>query len=262
MFSFCNTPAVNLANRKWLAKLGRNGEILDFSSKEYLFRILERCKPYSPCGLVFDLALQLGATRQYAMNAACASELFFAVCSYTDDIQDGDTTMYFEDTPQSIHINFMAQLFCLFSVRLAGMTHVRATPEDMNLAQAVFSAGSAMLTGQRKEILRETWDCTVYEEVARRIAGDQYSIHFRLAAHSARADVETWARLGKAYGTLLQLIVDQETGDPRLLVIKQRERGRLKDKLARELVEASASLSTAADNIAQALLQRCLKQKL
>lgn len=255
-----NTPAVNLANRKWLGELAREGVLLDLPSKEHLIRILARCKSHSPCGLVFDVAQHLGARRHNAMGAACVSELFFAVCSYTDDIQDGDASGYFESVPPAIHINLMAQLFCLVTVRLSDWVTAMGPPVDMSLVRAIFGAGASMLTGQRQEIIREPWDSGTYEEVARRIAGDQYSVFFRLAACAAGCAPERWTLLGRAYGTLLQLVVDQETGDERLFVIEEEERGRLENKLVDELMEASATLGTAADRITRALLQRCSKK--
>jgi hypothetical protein len=254
-----NNPAVNLENRRWLEHLSRDGVLVDKVSCESLTRIVGNGIKNNPSGLVFELAWATGATRDSAMMAACASELFFAVCSYTDDLQDGDSAAYLPDLSLAVQLNLQAHLFCLLTIRVNELASRPDVSRKTDIVNDLYRAGAAMLTGQRWEIVRDEWNLQVYEDVARRIAGDQYGIHFRLAAFAADSDLEQWHAFGKAYGSLLQLVVDNETGDERLLVLGEVQWRRLLSRLVADLEEASTPLDEMSRKYAKALLRRCPK---
>lgn len=255
-----SNPEVGLVTRKWLVALSVQGQLLDQVTLELLLRVIDSCRSTSPCGTVCYLTRKLNPSSQLALVAGSISELFYAVCSYTDDLQDGDTDSYLSDVPTAIKLNIQAHLNCLVAVRGADLTCELKSNEGLEMIVDIFKTGAKMLNGQRKEIERKAWTIEQYEEVGRRIAGDQYGTQLRLAAVAAGVNPSSWAALGLAYGTLLQLVVDFESKDPRLFVFAPHEIARLQNKLSDELNWATTQMTSSkgiAQRLSNALFNRC-----
>lgn len=257
MFHLGNNPQVSLETRRWLGELARQAILLDKDSRELMISILDHCLQTSPCGMVFDLTIHHGATQEKARVVSSISEIFYAVCSYTDDLQDGDADRYFTGTSFAVQLNVQTHLHCLLTVRLQDLARTMTDGAGLDALVDIFKYGAAMLCGQRIELLRDPWNIEIYEEVARRIAGYQYGAHFSLIAHGAGARSDKWAPLGIAYGTLLQLIVDYETSDERLLVLEQHEISRLQARLVEQLLGLSRQNSQTVQKYVEALIKRC-----
>jgi hypothetical protein len=240
-----------------MVEISSHSTLLDDASRELILIALDNCRATSPCGMVFDHAISLGATTDKALLAASVSELFYGVCSYTDDLQDGEADDYMNDVSFALRLNTQAHLFCLVAVRARELAVNMAEMTGLEMVVGIYRTGAAMLNGQRMEIVRDTWNVETYEVVGRRIAGDQYGAQLSLAACAAGVDPGNWARFGHAFGTLLQLVVDKETGDERLLVLENSDIEVLKKRLTAELKEVIFPLGAAAEKFTEALLKRC-----
>ncbi|MDJ0762973.1 MAG: hypothetical protein QNJ97_08300 [Myxococcota bacterium] len=256
MFSISSNPVINLATRKWLGRLARQGEILDPPSWDIIQRMIDRCHQVHPGGVIHDLALELGAAQEPATIAGSSAHVFYAVCSVTDDLQDGDTDDYLADVPMSLRINAQSHLLCLMADRLAELTESLGTADSSVLIAAVYRTGATMLTGQRLEIVRDPWTMEAYEQVARQSAGAQFRAYFCLAAMAAQVPQNPWDLFGQAFGALLQVVVDIESKDERLLALSKNARAALHKKFALELTEVAQEVGAAGAAIAAALLRR------
>ena len=231
--------------------------MLDDPSRRLMERAIAKCLKVTPGGLVHDLARDLGARPELALLAGSVSELFYAVCSLTDDLQDGDAEPYLGSIAPALALNVQSHLLCLLAVRADEMVQALGTVECRGLVVEIYRTGAAMLHGQRMELVRDPWTVETYEAVARFSAGEQFGMHLVLGALAAGVDPEPWLRLGRSYGSLLQLVADNESRDPRLEALAADEVAALRDRLTRELERDSLGLGDRARDHAQRLMERC-----
>ena len=252
-----NNPSVSLATRRWLDRLAQEGILLDPESRNLVERAINKCSRENPAGLVHDLARDLGAQSDLALLAGSVSEVFYAVCSLTDDLQDGDAEAYLGPISPALGLNVQSHLLCLVAVRAGELAREIGGEAGMDLVVDIYRTGAAMLNGQRMEIARDPWNIKVYETVARLSAGEQFSTHLALGALAAHADPAPWRRLGRAYGTLLQLVADHESADLRLAKLPADDVKELWSRLTAELERDSLGLGDHAHEHTLRLLKRC-----
>lgn len=195
-------------------------------------RALSHIRPTSPCGLIYDMARVLGAPDASAVNAAVAVELWYAACSLTDDIQDGDAG--YAGKTIGVQVNVQAMLIC---------TAHRAL-QMVNAAGTFYDSGVTMLVGQAEELRREwgeAWATHGYERVARSIAGVAFASYFSLVPIAADKQTESprWTQYGAAFGMILQIIADAESKDPRFKSIAISARQRIVADAEREFRNAT-----------------------
>jgi hypothetical protein len=233
-----NNPAVHLETRRFLYRLIDEESALDEPCAALLTKALERVKDVSPSGWVFLLADALGARREDAIEAASFAEMYYAMCSFTDDVQDGDAQGYMGDADDGILVNTLAQLICVTVVRggrLAARFGNRRTVHELSQA---FLAGAVMLRGQRMELLREGWSVESYRKVAVLSAGRQLDVYFRLAALAAGVSPEPFFGLSDPLGILVQMKHDRETSDERLIGLPAADVQALAESALRDLRHA------------------------
>jgi len=252
-----NGPAVDLSTRKWLDGLVIEGALLDAASRSLMERAITKCLRVTPCGLVHDVARGLGAPPDLALLAGSVSEVFYAVCSLTDDLQDGDAEPYLGPIPPALAWNMQSHLLCLLAVRANELASKLKETRRRDLVTKIYATGAAMLLGQRLELTRDSWTIETYEKVARLSAGEQFGLHLLLGALAADVEPEPLRRWGRAFGTLLQLVADVESQDSRLVRFPTEERGELCSRLTRELERASLGLEDRVREHAQWLIARC-----
>ena len=244
-----NNPAVSLATRRWLRR-ELSGEIfLDGASLMEIERALGVCAAVHPGGMIHDTARRLGGDERSAREAGSIAELFYCVCSLTDDIQDGEWGALGTDR-LDLALNVQAQMLCLVAERARAAERWEAGARGI-VADLLYSTGVSMLSGQRVELERSAWSRGAYRQVARLSAGLQFAAYFEIAARSAGrvTDVRPWRAFGESFGALLQLVVDIETDDDRLAVfdrealVAEAEAGRgAVERAARGLGEPAAPL--------------------
>ncbi len=211
-----------------------------------------------PGGLVFGLARDLGADTELSLAAASVCEMFYAACSVTDDLQDGDTDEYLGHLPMSLRINSQIQLLSLVAVRFQEVVERIPQPNCQELVQEVYRTLSVMLTGQRMEILRAPWDIGVYETVARLSAGEQFATYMKIASVCADRKPEAYCRFGNAVGVCLQVLADIETADTRLTALPGEYVSLLLLKVTDELSQAAMLCENEfVTTEAERLLERC-----
>jgi hypothetical protein len=256
MWDMRNNPAVNLATRRWLGAQAREGELLDRPCWNTIQKAIDKCKPNNPGGMVHDLALELGAASEAALVAGSIAEMFYAVCSFTDDIQDGDADAYLPGVPLSLQLNAQSQLLCIIAVRVRELGPLIGDRAADDIALDLYRTGAAMLTGQHLEITREPWNAGSYERVARLSAGRQFGHYYFVAAATGGADREPWVELGRCLGALMQLIIDRESNDERLLQLPGPDIEQLETTFTGELDRAADRAGPLGRRIADGLLER------
>lgn len=220
-----SNPAVDLHTRTWLLRLERETEVIDGPSRELVERGLDRVVPVSPAGLVYELALLLGAPYERAMDAGSYAELFYASCSLLDDIQDGDAETYLDDVPPEIRLN------TVFMIQALAMSRLRPYPGEV--AAYCYECAATMLTSQRLELLREAWDIAAYERVGRLAAGAELRALLRVAAAAAEEPFLPFEPVGDVLGEILQLANDRRSGDERLVCLPPDDIERYESELRR-----------------------------
>lgn len=233
-----NNPAVNLATRRFLRDLRDEKNGLDEACVGLLSLAVDRCRDVSPSGWVYLLADALGAPHLDALDHASMAELYYAMCSYTDDVQDGDASRYMQEEDPRILVNTLAQLICVTAARMAERG-------SCQIYQA-FLAGAVMLRGQRTEILRQRWSLERWVEVARLSASTQLMVYFRLACAAAGEPPEPFKALSRPLGILLQLMHDRRSGDERLIVLSGEEVEQMESMARRDLIAAADGVPHAA----------------
>jgi hypothetical protein len=213
---FLNNPAVSRCTRAWLGEISETGTLLDAECRLLIQPVLDKVRGVHPGGLVFSLSRELKVDEPRALVAGSVCEMFYAACSVTDDLQDGDTDAYFSDVPMSLRINAQVQLLSLVAVRLAELVETLDPGMRCALMLEPYRTLAIMLTGQRLELVRDPWDIATYERVARLSAGEQFGTYFRIAAAVADVEPASFVEYGRSFGTLLQIIADDETDDSRL----------------------------------------------
>lgn len=238
-------------------KKAREEEVLDFGSLALMEKSIAECLRVNPAGMVHDLAIDLGASSEIALLTASVVEMFYAVCSLTDDIQDGDATAYLGDASLALQINTLTHLLCLVAVRCQELEVLLESRRGSEIVTEVYRVGATMLTGQRMEIERSPWKIEQYERVARMSAGVQYGLYFQLAAACAEVEEVAWIEFGRAFGALLQLVSDMESEDLRLTVLDRGDTASLKICLIHELRDVAVPLGDFAILLGEGLIQRC-----
>jgi len=256
-----NNPAVSLCTRAWLGEISESRTLLDAECRLLLQPVLDKVKAVHPGGLVFSLARELGVDEERAFVAGSVCEMFYAACSVTDDLQDGDTDAYFGAVPMPLRINAHAQLLSLVAVRLAELVETLEPEQRCALMLEPYRTLSIMLTGQRLELTRDPWDIAAYERVARLSAGEQFGTYFRIAVAPAGLSADPWVEYGRSFGALLQMVTDAETGDTRLLGLPRDQSVRLGECLIIEVSRgANGSATMLLDELTKGLVKRCRLQ--
>jgi hypothetical protein len=258
---FCsrhNNPAVGLATRTWLGVQAETGKILDPACRRLVQRVLDKVRGIHPGGLAHGLALELGAASERALLVGSICELFYAACSVTDDLQDGDTDAYLGDLPMSLRINAQAQLLGLVAVRLHELARLLPAEEGRDLMAEPYRVFAIMLTGQQLELTRDPWDVTTYEIVARLSAGEQFGLYASIAARAAGAPAEPWVAFGRCLGTALQIAADIESADERFVGLPRDPVADFVQRVEGELVDSAKATGLAfAIDHAEGIVQRC-----
>jgi hypothetical protein len=221
--------------------------------------ILNKVKDVHPGGLFFTLALDQGASPEMALHAASVCEMFYAACSVTDDLQDGDTDEYLGHLPMSLRMNAQVQSICLATIRLSEYAILIDSNQSRTLVSDVFRNLSSMLTGQRKEIVRDPWTMKTYESVAVLSGGKQFVSYMRISCCAAGiVNVDPWLRWAGAFAVLLQYVTDLETHDDRLFVLESKTRESWCKRWVQELNTSQAQLDNSLlERHAKALVRRC-----
>jgi hypothetical protein len=168
---------------------------------------------------VWDVARRLGAAEQDAMGAASVAELFYAACSFSDDIQDGDAWRSLPTGDLARWVNVQGHLLALVGVRAGEVAQGEGW-----LVAAVYETLARMVVGQRVEIERDPWTGAAYRRVAELSAGEQFALYMALAARTAGTEaVLAWAAFGRPVGALIQLWTDRQSGDARLRCLDRAE---------------------------------------
>ncbi len=241
--------AVGLETRRFLASLVDEGTGLDQECVDLMERVLVRVRPVSPCGWVFLLADALGAARGPAMAAASFAELFYAMCSFTDDVQDGDAARYMKDLSPAMRVNVMMQLLCVTAARGRDLSLPGREAEALEALAGSFEIGAVMLRGQRYELTRERWSVARYRKVAELSAGRQFEVYLGVAALAARADPSRLLPLAAPLGILVQLRHDESARDDRLSGLSRAGLERLRRSALADLVKAARRVPRAARGI-------------
>lgn len=257
MLSFRNNPSVSLFTRRWLSELAENNSILDNASMDLMFPAIDAVSQIHPGGTVYDLAIDLGAREIPALTAASAAEMFYAVCSLTDDLQDGDSDSYYGTTPYAMRLNAQSHLFCLAALRQSDLIPFLSNQtSDFDFYRDLFFTGAVMLNGQRLELECKTWTLPDYKRVADQSAGEQVAFYFGLAAAIAGQNTSQWKNLGRSIGIIGQLISDKEVGDIRYISIPSNEMSTFWESSINDLKQASAPLNQAASYILE-IFSKC-----
>ncbi len=195
------------------------------------------------------LADALGAPRERAMEAASFVELYYTMCSFTDDVQDGDAPVYMPDIDAAMHVNIMMQLLCVTVAR--GCHLARASGDENGLweMENAFLTGAAMLRGQRYEMTREEWSVDRYRLVAELSAGRQFELYLRMSAIASGVAPELLAPPGVPLGVLVQLKHDMASGDDRLDGLPSEDIGHMYRSALADLEAASSRVPEAARRI-------------
>jgi len=262
MWSQSNNPSVSLETRRWLGELAAQGDRLDRESWATIQRAVEACASVHPGGLVMDLSLALGAGDEAARVAGSCAEVFYVVCSLTDDIQDGDTGSYLEGVSLPLAVNAQAHLLCLAANRVIGLEPWIGRAHARALVVTMYETGASMLTGQHREITRRDWGLDAYERVAHLSAGRQFAFYLELAASVAGADPRPWSSFGSSVGRVVQLARDHETGDERLEGLDPEDVSTFGRALVRTLRSRAADIGGPAPDLSGQLadhLEECLR---
>lgn len=231
-----NNPYIGKVTRQWLSDLSRGGVRVDSLTLPVIYRFLRKSELEHPGGVIYDLALKLGAPEDKAEIAGSGAEMFYSACSAGDDIQDGDTDFYMREIPLAQQLNGQSHLMSLVALRVKDLDHTLIGLPSLTLA--------TMLVGQWKELTRAPWTAETYEQVAIMSAGEQYGFYMKLVAVAAELDEVRSVRLvqwGVSCGTLLQLIEDLRKKDDRLVCFSEDEISGLKECFVEDF-KASSNL--------------------
>ncbi len=254
-----NNPAVNLATRSFLWGLNSDERGLDDDDIRQLITAVERVKAVSPSGWVFLLSRALGASHVDAMEAGSFAELYYAMCSFTDDVQDGDAAEYMEEQDPRLLINTLAQLICVTVVRGERfISQIGDGPAGTLTISSAFLDGAVMLRGQRLELLRESWSTLFYQKVADLSAGRQFDVYFKAAALAAGVSAEPLLHLSNPIGLLVQVAQDRLSNDERLLQLPEDEMTAVINAAKEELRGAAARVQAEARPVIHGMMEYAL----
>ncbi len=250
-----NNPAVNLETRTFLRRLMDEG--LDEPCAALLTRALEPVKDTGPGGWVFLLADSLGARRERSLAAASFCEMYYAMCSFTDDVQDGDAS-YMPDLDTPMRINTLAQLICATAVRGTTLLEHIDPGKVLDALSRAFRSGVLMLQGQRIELLREDWSIDAYRQVALLSGGRQYDVYLEMASLAADVPPDPFLRLSDPLATLVQIFHDERSSDERLLSLPPDDVEALRQQARDDLVEAARHVPDASRRIVDMMVEAAL----
>jgi hypothetical protein len=250
-----NNPAVNLETRRFLRSLVDERLGLDEPCVALLETAIDRSRHVSPSGWVYLLADSLGAGRDDAIEAASFAEMYYAMCSFTDDVQDGDAPSYMPHDDPRLDINTLAQLICATVVRGGRLASRLDSGRASSELTHAFLAGVTMLRGQRIELLRENWSTASYRTVAELSGGRQFEVYFRLAALAADHAPDPFIPLSDPLGILVQIFHDRTSMDDRLLCLPEAEVAALIDSAFTALGSASREVPDPARPVIDMMLE-------
>ncbi|MDA3865077.1 MAG: hypothetical protein PF689_14545 [Deltaproteobacteria bacterium] len=239
-----NNFFISKATRGWLTTETKSPKgQLDRQSRKLLQPAINHCKAKHPGGLVHSLATDMGVTPELAKMAGICAELFYAACSFTDDLQDNDARKYMGEVSLSLLINTQAHLFALSGAaanfyqkklqdKYSSVSTKCKTSDNLNLCGFLFQTSSQMLNGQYYELQHENWNPDIYIKVAYLSSGKQFSYYLLLALYPNLLDpdkkfhcneLHNWLKWSEYYGIGLQITTDYKTQDPRLLDFTEAE---------------------------------------
>lgn len=243
-----------MSTREWGVQMSRTNTVLDPPCWRAIESILMKSADIHPGGLVHGISLEYGSTNDDALVVGSVCEMFYAGCSVTDDIQDGDSDKYLGDYTLAEQINAQLQLLSLVSLRLDS---IKKTSRSMSTVRRLYETLSIMLTGQRYELVRSPWNIEIYEKVARLSAGEQFATYFELALIPTQYDHSMLKALGITIGMLLQVIADIETRDDRFLLFPKEERRMFVKKIVDESILLSQNIPASIKVQVEELVNRC-----
>ncbi len=207
--------------------------------------------------MVFDLSVSLGARLDTALMAGSVAEMYYSVCSLTDDIQDGEVDDYLGDVSFSLQINAASHLLCLIAVRAEEFSQSLDIEDGSAIVSRLYRTGAAMLNGQQMEIIRDPWNVETYETVALLSAGEQFGSYHWLAAIAADVPTRPWAEFGRAFGALLQYVTDHESNDSRLTALPRDDALSLQSRMINRLESSAVAIGDEAQQRVQDIVDRC-----
>lgn len=244
-----NCPAVGLATRTHVQACRADG-LLDDGTAGLVLRALSKSRDATPAGWVFTLAEAIGAKRSKAFDAGTVAELFHAAVDLIDDIQDGDA-VYFSDIPQALQVNTAFHLMALSCVKAAQL--------DLRLPGTMNALFARMLTGQAREILRESWTPQAYVDVSDRIGGRQMAVYLHAASAAAQTDPESLLGLADPLALLVMIHHDRASMDERLLCFRTEDVEAMQERAQKTLQQARERVPSAACPFVDALASSAMK---
>ncbi len=204
----------------------------------------------------------MGVSPERAKLAGICAELFYAACSFTDDLQDNDARDYMGETRLPLLINTQAHLFALsgavanfYQKQIESKFSLDSVKSEsstnIDLCGFLFQISSQMLNGQYFELQSENWNPEIYLKVARLSSGKQFSYYLLLALYPNLLNFEkefncnklhNWLKWSEYYGIGLQITTDYKTQDPRLLDFSDEELKIMVDKTQKQLAAAQELL--------------------
>ncbi len=201
------------------------------------------------------LARSLGAPMDIATEAASFAEMYYAMCSFTDDVQDGDAADYMLESDERILINTLAQLICITTVRGIRFASNCPNKDAASEMSKMFLNGGVMLRGQFMELKRENWSTEAYKTVACLSGGRQFDVYFKTAAMAAGISAEPFLRLSDPVGILVQIWHDKQSNDERLIGLPANEVSAMIDSALLELEEAANEIPSEAKTLIENMKQ-------
>lgn len=179
-------------------------------------------RPNSPSGMVYGLIMDGNGDDDIAEMCGVAVELWYAACSLTDDIQDGESE--YAGKTLSEQINVQSILICLSFTLFS----------KLGLSNYVSNSGVEMLKGQYIDIAYKKITAEDYCILSRAIGGKAFGTYFLTCARGIYGiDVEKmngYRIFGEAYGFLLNIIVDRDTKDKRWCNLENYEKNWILDR--------------------------------
>lgn len=237
-------PLVSEVTMSWLQSQAQGSRVIDEYTLEIARRVLEQSFDDQPGGFMYEVATAMGASEERALMGASFCQLFYSTASLTDDIQDGDADLYLSDVPFELRINVQSHMIGLFGMRAGELEQLFRIN---GIVSDVFRVVSLMLCGQRAELARDPWTFDDYIRVAELSAGEQHALYFRISCYAAgRNDIQRWNSFGEKLGRLGQLAVDLRDSDSRITYFSDTDISEIRQKWAREALDAARGLGTTA----------------
>ncbi|MBI5542756.1 MAG: hypothetical protein HY901_02630 [Deltaproteobacteria bacterium] len=185
---------------------------LDEPCAELIERMLDKSLPRGLSGFVFRLAQALGASQEDALGAGTVAEFAYAAVDLADDIEDGDASRWLSDVPEPLRVNLVTQAVALALAEAAEAERTWGASLAAEAGAELVRAAS----GQRAELLRETWSVEAYVRSADATAGP-FRLFLRAAAAAARRDPGPLLRVAAPLALLCLIRSDEAQHDLRWL---------------------------------------------